>query len=815
MRALRYAARSLARTPLFTLTAVAILSLSVGAATAVFSLLYALVLRPLPVPNADQLVRVTTFDRRGSNSDLTWRMYRELAANQHVFSTLIPSLDQSVLTLESGRGTVRGAVAGAAGNLFSELGAIAALGRLLQPADVDFTVPTGAPVAVLGWRFWQRHFLGDPNVVGQTIKVDGTPLTIVGVAPRDFLGFSITIDHDLWIPIGLLPKVMDSEVSMVDGTSRWVSTLGRLAPGVTMAEARAQITALWPAVREAAMPNQFRNIQKEDYLRTGVSLGSGATGIERGLRSRYTQPLYALLGIAGLVVLIAAANLASLVFARAESRRHEVAIRLALGAERWRVIGECAAEGLWLGAAAAAGGLLFAAVASEAIVNFLVRDYTVPVALKVAPDVVVIAGAIIASLAVAIIATIAAAVSSTRRAALVTGGGRTIARSSRVGRLLVGAQVATSIVMLAHASLLVRSVFAITAVDTGLTHETVVISYTSPLAAYRGVDIETYYPQALDRVKAIPGVSSAAFSTFKPDGGGLPFEPVGRGNTPREAGDLQAAWTQVSPDFFETMGLTQLHGRDFTFADNLHSRKVAVISQTLERRLFGEAQGVGQRMRLSARPEWQDVEVIGVVNDARVFDLRNDDLSIAYTAAIQSGPGSLYRCLVARAPVAAAPEMRKAIESMGVELMMRSQTLAYARSRAILQERLMASLGGAFALLALMLVAAGIYGLLSYVFSLRRKEIGIRMALGADASRMARRILSDGLGLTAIGIAIGLAGALASVPLLRSVLVHISPYDPLAIGAACVTLIVVTMMAALGPALRAARVEPIAELRQD
>ena len=209
------------------------------------------------------------------------------------------------------------------------------------------------------------------------------PLTIVGVAPRNFLGFSITIDHDLWIPIGLLPKLMDSEISMVHGTSRWVSVLGRLAPGVTIEAARAQLTAVWPAVREAAMPDQFRNIQKEDYLRIGVNLGSGATGIERGLRSRYTQPLYALLGIAGLVLLVAAANLASLVFARAESRRHELAVRLALGAERWRVIRECAAEGVWLGAAGAAGGLICAAVASDAIAGFLLRDYTVRTSLEV------------------------------------------------------------------------------------------------------------------------------------------------------------------------------------------------------------------------------------------------------------------------------------------------------------------------------------------------------------------------------------------------------------------------------------------------
>lgn len=815
MRALRFAARSLTRTPLFTLTAVVILSLSVGAATAVFSLLYALILRPLPVPNADQLVRVTTFDRRSTSADLTWRMYRELAANQKIFATLIPSLDQSVMTFESERGVVRGAVAGAAGNLFADLGATPTLGRLIQPADVDFAVPAGEPVAVVSWTFWQRHYLGDPNVVGQRITVEGVPLTIVGVGPRNFLGFSVTIDHDLWVPIGLLPKLMDSEVSMVQGTSRWVSTFGKLAPGVTMSEAQAQLKTMWPALLEAAQPDQYRNIQKEEFLRIGVNLASGATGVERGLRSRYTQPLYALLGIAGLVLLITAANLASLVFARAEARGHELAVRLALGAERWRVVRECAAEGLLIGAVSSAGGVLLASVSSQAIVTFLMRDYTVPVAFDVTPGAVVIGAAVTASFALALMATVAAALNGTRRAALVPGGGRTIARSSRTGKILVGAQIAVSIVMLAHASLLVRSVLAIAAVDTGLTKETVVISYTQPIDAYRGVNIETYYPQALDKVRLVPGVTSAAFSTFKPDGGGLPSEPVGRGSTPRESGDRQALWTQVSPEFFETMGLTMLRGRDFTFADNVQSRKVIVISETLERQLFGEGQGLGQRMRISARPEWQDADVIGVVNDARTFDVRNDDLAIAYTAAIQSGPGSLYRCLVARAPESAAPGIRQAIESLGVELMQRSQTLAYARSRAILQERLMASLGGAFAVLALMLVAAGIYGLLSYIFSLRRKEIGIRMALGADARQMARGILTDGLMLTAIGIIVGLAGALASVPLLRSVLVHVTPYDPLAIGAACAVLVVVTMMASLLPARRAARVEPLTELRQD
>jgi len=428
----------------------------------------------------------------------------------------------------------------------------------------------------------------------------------------------------------------------------------------------------------------------------------------------------------------------------------------------------------------------------------------------------VITVAVLASVGVAIAVTIAAAANATRHGGLMPGAARTVARSSRAGRILVGAQIAASIVMLAHASLLARSVYAISAVDSGLTGETVVVGYPSPrLGAYQKLDVATYYRQALDRVMAVPGVSAAAFSTFKPEGGKLPLEPVGRANTPREADGLQAEWPLVSPGFFGTLGISILRGRDFTYADTEKNPKVAIISAHLERQLFGEGQGLGRRIRVSARPEWQDAEVVGIVGDARVFDVRSNNRAIVYTAAMQSGPVAHYKCLVARAPASAAPELRKAIESLGAEFLPRTQTLDYARGRTILQERLMAGLSGYFGALALVLVSAGIYGLLSYVLSLRRKEIGIRMALGADAGRMTRTILRDGLIVTAIGISIGLAGAIASVPLIGRLLVNTSPYDPMAIGLACLLLFLVTSVASIIPALRAGRVEPLAELRRD
>jgi predicted permease len=814
---MRFALRSLWRTPAFSAAAILILTLSVGAATAVFTLLYALVLRPLPVPRPHELVRVTTVDRLGSEADLTWRIFREFSAQQRAFSTLIPSLDQSALTLESDRGVERGAVAGIAGNFFAELGATPALGRLIQPADVDLSVPTGAPVAVLGWHYWQRRFAGDPGVVGRTITADHVPLTIIGVAPRGFMGFSVSIEHDVWVPLGLIPQLLSSEQTMVHGTSRWLSTTGRLAPGVSIESARAQIAAMWPALLAAAEPAKFLTTQREDYLKWQVRVSPGATGIERGLRSRYTAPLYALLGIAGLVLTIAAANLCALVFARAESRRHELAVRLALGSGRLRVIRELALEGLWIGGAGALGGLLFAAYASQAIIEFLMRDWVVPTSLRVAPDATVIAVAAASSIGVAVAVTIAAAIGATRGSGLLSGSARTVARSSRAGRILVGAQVAASIVMLAHASLLARSVSAITSIDSGITSDTVIVGYPSPrVGAYDKLDVATHYRQALDRVMAVPGVSSAAFSTFKPEGGALPRVPVGRAGTPRDSSiDLHAESPQVSPGFFRTLGVGIVRGRDFTYADTERSGKVVIISQHLEEQLFGAGQGLGRRMRLSARPEWQDAEVVGIVTNARVFDVRRANRAIAYTAAIQSGPVAHYKCLVARAPASAAVEIQRAIESFGIEFMPRTQTLEYARGRTILQERLMAGLSGFFATLAMVLVAAGIYGLLSYVLSLRRKEIGIRMALGAEASRMARTILRDGLIVTGIGLVLGLAGAIASVPLIGSLLVGTSPYDPIAIGAACLLLLMVTTIASLAPAARAARVEPLSELRRD
>ncbi len=816
MRDVRYALRGLARTPGFTLTAFLILSLSVGASTAVFSMLHALLLRPIDAPRPYELVQLTTFNHRGQNTDLTWRQYRALQTRQQVFKSVFASIQQGVFTVETGDSTVRSAIAGVSGNYFSEFGARPAVGRLIEPADLNEAAMTGEPVVVISWDFWQRQFGGDPGVIGRSITVELEPLTIIGVAPRNFLGLSIAIEHDITVPITSIPKISQSEASMVDGTSSWVATTGRLRDGVTLDQARAQLLALWPGVLADAAPQKFLTSQREEYLKRTLSVDSGATGWERGLRNRYTRALYILQGIAAMVLLIAGANLCSLIFTRAEGRRHELALRLALGSSRARLIRELTIEGLLIGVAGAAGGVVLSTLASNSLTALLLRDYGVRTSFDASPGRVVVVTAIAAGIGTAFAVTAAAAWLVTRRQVALGSGARTVARTSGVGRVLVGAQVALSIVLLSHASLLARSVTAMTGADTGLTASDVLMGYAiERVGKYRDLDPAIYYSQALERVRAVPGVEAAAFSLFRPQGGASPFELAGRAGTPIDDADPTAEMAQVSSGFFDTLEMPLLRGRDFTNADTAATSKVAIISETLERRLFGEGRGLGERIRVSRQPDWQNALVVGVARDAVLIDVRGGNRSIAYTPAVQNGALAHWKFLVARAPGHSAAAIQRAIDGLGVEYIARLQTLEYARGRAILQERVLAGLSAFFGALALLLVSVGLYGLLSYALSLRRKEFGIRLALGASPRRIAGQIAGSATTVVAVGVAAGLAATMLTSPLLRSVLVGTSPYDPVAICGAALTLLTGGALAAAAPALRASRVEPIAELRRD
>ena len=817
MQTLRFALRRLGRAPAFTITAIVVLTLAAGASAAVFSLLRALVLRPLPVPHPEQLVQITTLDPLGREGDLTWRQFRELTRRQRAFSAVLGSIGQGTVTVETPHGTLRASISGVTGNYYGELGATALRGRLLTSSDENLEAIDAQAVAVIGWGFWQRHFGGDPSVVGRTIRAEGLPLTVVGVAPRGFEGLGVTIEHDVTIPITLFPRMLASERSMIDGTSRWVGATGRLADGVTLAAARAQIEAFWPALRDAATPGDLAPAQRSDYGAMKVEVASGARGIERGLRGRYTQPLFVLLSIAGIVLIFAAVNLGSLVIVRVEAARSELGVKLALGAPRSRLVGEIVLQGVLLGAAGAAGAVAFAAVASREIAAFLLHDYLVPTSLDVAPDRLVIGVTILACCGIGALICALAAWWVTRgtSAALTPGGTRSVTRAARTGRLLVATQAAVAIVLLTNASLLGRNLYNLgTGSDIG--SRRVLVGSPSPrVGAYKDLDPESYYRDALAKIRAVPGVEAAAFSQYRPARGAVTTDVAGRSGTPAGTDDLSVEATIVSPGFFDTIGLPLLQGRDFDFNDGPRGPRVAIVSRHVAERLFGPGRGLGERIRVASTPQLQDLLVVGIATDAAVFDVRRGTDSIVYLPALQRGQLAHYKFLVIRGPAAVAPAVGQALGSLGRESLEGVTTLEYVRGRTLMQERVLAAVGGYFGLLALVLMAAGVHGLVSYVLSLRRREIAIRMALGADAGRIGSGVLTSSLRVAGAGLIVGLFAAIPAVNAIRSVLVATRPSDPVAIAGASLILIVVVSLASLSPARRAARIEPLAELRRE
>ena len=460
---------------------------------------------------------------------------------------------------------------------------------------------------------------------------------------------------------------------------------------------------------------------------------------------------------------------------------------------------------------------MFARSASRATADFLLRDYLVPTALDISPDRVVVAATMLASVVIAAgICGAAAWAVTRRRLTMVAGtGGRSVARASRTGRILIGVQAALAVVLLVDAALLARNLRNITT-GSPLTAGSVLIGTPEGrVGAYGTLEPGPYYRNVLARIEALPGVEAAAFSQYRPQRGAIATDVAGR--SPAQPGERGVAveTNLVSPGFFRTIGLPLLQGRDFAFDDDGGRSRVAIVSRRLARQLFGPDRGVGEHIRVSADPALQDLEIVGVADDAAVFDIRQRSESIVYIPSLQRGRLANFKFLIVRAPAAAGPSIRTALEAFGAETMGEMWTLEYARGRTLMQERVMAAVGSYFGVLALLLIAAGVHGLVSYVLSLRRKEIGIRMALGAEPAAIGRAVILGALRPGVMGIAAGLLVAVPSVRALRSVLVATTPFNPLAFGEACGALLLVTALASLVPAYRAARIEPLAELRRD
>jgi predicted permease len=811
-RNLRYGARVLIKNPGFTCVAVLSLALGIGANTAIFSLLDALLLRDLPVRQPERLVELSVV-RRGSKIMFSFPMFREIERGQKVFSGLIGWSFGAATDVEINGVLSQAEVRSVTGNYYSELGAAPLLGRLLAPEDVNLAGTGSSPVAVIGYEFWQRRFGGAADVVGKQMAIDGQPFTIIGVSRKWFTGMTVGQAPDITTPM----KPNDNRAML------WVFITGRLKDGVTVAQARAQLQSFWPEVLRATASTETPGLRRQLFFSMGLDVFPAATGVNASLRSHFTRPLYVLMGIVGLILLVACVNLASLMLARAAARSHEMSVRVALGANRWTVARQVLTESLALSASGALLGLVFAYWGSRLLVSLLTEGYLTPVILDLRPDWHVLSLTASVAILTGILFGLAPAWRASREdpASVIQQTGRTLAGGTgRLGKALIVTQVALSLVVLLGAGLLVRSFQKLCTANLGFEKESVlqVDLYPRP-GGYKDLDVSGYHRQLIDGISRLPGVRSLAFSDVSlstdrswQDTASAMSDTSGPGT------GVATAAAMVSPGFFRTLGISLLRGRDFAWSDDEHHPHVAIISNALAGRLFPSGDVLGQRLRFGFMPELQNLEVVGIASNSRLFDLHNAAAPVVYVPCFQypqyTQEGHLF-VRTGEAPEAMAKSVGHEIESLGHEYAGSTKTVEQEVSQALVEERVIAVLSSFFGALALLLASIGLYGLMSYAVTQRTREIGIRMTLGARPATVLGAVLREVLVVVLMGLGFGIPCALAASRLLASTLFGLSPHDAPTLAGVAILLLMVALVAGYLSARRAAHIDPMTAVRTE
>ena len=843
----RYGLRMLAKSPGFTAVAVLTLALGIGANTAIFTLINALMLRSLPVERPQELFFLGDEEGSGTYSggiptgswkEFSYRVYQQLREQNQLFTDLCalssPQVDLRVAapgwheSAPSAQGSL------VSGNYFQVLGVHALAGRTLIPEDDAPGSPRS--VAVMSHRYWTDTFGGDPSVVGKALDLNGIPFMVVGVAPAEFYGVKLTMNPpDFWVPLGLQPQLIPARQQWRGAPPSWLKAddvywldlMGRLKPGVDARQAAAALTThlrqmLTAQAGSHLSPNTSRRI-RESY----IELIPGARGLS-SLRERFSERLHTLTLLVILVLVIACANAANLLLARGARRQREMAVRLAVGAGRGRVVRQLLTESALLAGMGGLAGLLLAGWTTDLLAN-LVFGASTALPFHLAPDGRVLGFTVGVSLLTGIVFGLAPAWVSTRldlNSALKESAGSTPVAGLRLspwapGKLLASGQVAVSLCLVLVAGLFVRSLQNLEHQDLGFNPGHVLVcNLDLDAAGYKRERLPGLYPRLLDRVRALPGVRAATLASSALTEGTWVSNISIEAYTPKPQEDMDAHRRGVGSDYFLTEGMMLLAGRPIGPEDTAASPPVAVVNETFVRRYFPNQNPLGRHITFGAPFAPPGMEIVGVVKDAKYNSLAEKVPPVVFAPLMQSiehvPDANDLELRVAGDPAAAAAAVRRAVAEVDRKIMIgRVATLGELVSQSAHEARLIAQLSSFFGLLALLLAAIGLYGVMAYAVARRTSEIGIRMALGAEARAVLWMVMRESLLVVVVGIAVGVPAALGLARVVRSQLFGLSPSDPTTLAAATLLLLAASVLAGLLPARRAAKVDPMVALRYE
>ncbi len=839
-RDVRYGWRTLRNNPLFAAMAVLSLALGIGANTAIYSVMDAIMVRALPVRNPGELVILnwrakhdvdshagSKYDEpRGgvTSPDFPWPAYALLRQHNDVFSTLFAYKDAGQLNLVIHGEAELGPVEFVSGNFFSGLGIVPAAGRLIADSD---NVAGASQVAVLSYNYWRDRFAGDPAAIGQTVSINNNLFTIAGVAAPEFFGVTPGSAPVLYIPIVNRPLLArnygnEHDTLFIDSHFYWADMMGRLRPGVTLARAQTELAARF---HQFALASATNDEERTDL--PALWLEEGGSGVD-SLRRQYSKPLFVLMTMVAFILAIACANIANLLLARAAARRREIAVRLSLGASRFRVLRQLLTESVLL---ALPGGILGLGIAAAGIrfLIWLLAGGSEDFSLHAGLDGRILAFTIMVAFATGILFGLAPAIAATRvdvtpalketRASTPRRHGRRIGLSQS----LVVTQIALSLLLVLGAALFVRTLANLHSVEIGFNQENLLtFRLDASQAGYKDAALKAFYARMDAQFRELPGVRAATVTDMPLVAGWnsstnviLPGAPK-----PEDRDGPSTFYISVGPTFFETMQLPMLAGRPIDSRDVDGAPLAAVVNEVFAKKYFPDQNPIGQHFRMG-NSEAGDLMIVGIAKNARYSSLKDAIPPVVYVSSLQSiikgPPGAMFFELrTAGNPLALAQTVRRTVhEAAPLVPVTGMMTQTQRIDNTIVQERTFADLCTAFAVLALTIACVGLYGTMAYAVSRRTNEIGIRMALGAERRRIIWMVLREVLALAAAGLAIGLICAWSAMSTLKSFVFGMKPADPLAILLAAGILIAAVVLAGFAPATRASRIDPLTALRHE